>query len=114
MRDDEIVVAVYTRNGGGNRDLCYEYYECHGCASLHGNISEYENTCCGYIITHASKLFPNFIGDEDDDFDCTYATMYFSILPEYVDDVDKLVESDPELLELPMRFSEVVCKLTGY
>lgn len=47
-------IAVYTRNGGGNRD---DYADVFGVLSLH----------------------PNYLRDEDDDFDCTYATIYFSI-----------------------------------
>lgn len=50
---DNDEIAVYTRGGGGNRE---------------------DNTTD--VAGH-----PNYLRDEDDDFDCTYATYYFS-LPE--------------------------------
>lgn len=90
MEDDQIVVAVFTRNGSGNRE-CYNDSECDI-----DNVTEY--TCCGCIITNADEIFLNFIRDEDDDCDCTYATMYFSILPEYKEEVQKLIEKHPDIL----------------
>jgi len=50
INDDEI--CIYTRTGGGNR----EYYP-------------------NEVLTS----HPNYIRDEDDDYDCTYATYYFSL-----------------------------------
>lgn len=41
--------------------------------------------CPGCTITYAAEKFPNFLGSEDDDFDCTYANMSFSPLPEWRD-----------------------------
>lgn len=55
--DDPIhgkVIAIYTRNGGGNRE-------------------NYQDT-----LDHLSTL-PGWIRDEDDDFDETYCTIYFQI-----------------------------------
>ena len=60
LKDDTI--AVYTRNGGGNREDYEEVFE---------ELSQHEN----------------YLYDEDDDFDCTYATIYFSIPKEYEADV---------------------------
>jgi len=63
-------IAVYTRNGGGNRD-CWndgEKEDCH---------------CPGCIITHHLPKHPNYLSDEDDNFDCTYATIYFSFPEQY-------------------------------
>jgi len=45
-------IWVYTRNGGGNRD-------------------EYQDTL------DALAEHPCYLRDEDDDFDCTYCTIYF-------------------------------------
>jgi len=56
-------IAVYTRNGGGNRE---DY------------MPDFSN--------HAN------LRDEDDDFDCTYATIYFSYPTEYVE-ILKALES---------------------
>ena len=73
-------IAVYTRNGGGNR----EHY---------GN-AEYESEdppadgscrCTGCIITVHLPQHPLYIRDEDDGFDSTYATVYFKFPPEYAD-----------------------------
>ena len=47
-------IAVYTRNGGGNRE---EYQHVFDSLSSH----------------------PQHISDSDDDFDCTYATIWFSV-----------------------------------
>ena len=63
-------IAVYTRNGGGNRehwDYTYDNNEGADCP------------CPGCIITHHLPKHPNYLRDEDDDFDSTYATIYFSI-----------------------------------
>ena len=98
-KDNQIMVAVYTRNGGGNRE----------CWNDKCNIEH--QTCPGCVITYADRLFPNFITDEDDDFDCTYATMYFSILDEFKDEVQKLVNEHPEFFEhesLSDRFSKIM------
>lgn len=46
-------IAVYTRNGGGNRD-------------------DYQS------VFDLLESHPNYLSDHDDDFDCTYATIYFS------------------------------------
>lgn len=51
LTEDGGEIAVYTRGGGGNRD---------------------DNTTD--VAGH-----PNYLSDSDDDFDCTYATYYFSV-----------------------------------
>lgn len=58
-------IAVYTRNGGGNRE---QYQE---------------------VIDELAK-HPCYLRDEDDDFDCTYATIYFSFPKEFAEDLAKL------------------------
>jgi len=50
----ECVICVTTRNGGANRTAYYYIYD---------------------ILKH----HPNYLGDEDDDFDNTYAYIYFSV-----------------------------------
>lgn len=72
IADEEI--AVYTRNGGGNRE-CWNEYEDEGerpCMN-----------CTGCIIEHVLPKHPRYLRDRDDDFDSTYATVYFSIPDEY-------------------------------
>lgn len=61
-------IAVYTRVGGGNRG-------------------------CGYGEEELYK-HPNFLYTEDDDFDETYATYYFSVPEERKEDFDKLLKGD--------------------
>jgi len=51
---NEFVVVLYTRNGGGNREDYEEVFE-------------------------ALSKHPNYIRDYDDDFDCTYASIEFSV-----------------------------------
>ena len=58
-------IAVYTRNGGGNR-------------------AEYEDVF-GNLRKH-----PHYLTDEDDDFDSTYATIYFSFPIEFEDELKSL------------------------
>jgi len=58
-------IAIYTRNGGGNRET-------------------YQG-----IFDKLSK-HPNYLYDEDDDFDCTYATIYFKFPEEFAEDLKKL------------------------
>lgn len=73
LHDDKII--VYTRNGGDNRghwDFIYEEYD------------EGENCpCAGCVMDYRLPNHPNYICDYDDDFDCTYAYIEFSIPDEY-------------------------------
>lgn len=50
--DGDLRIAIYTRNGGGNRP-------------------DYE------AVTEALRRHPEYISDKDDAFDSTYATYYF-------------------------------------
>jgi hypothetical protein len=63
LQDGKIV--LYTRNGGGNRE---DYFP-------------------NEIRNH-----PNYVCDYDDDFDCTYAYIEFSIPKEYVEDIKHIDE----------------------
>lgn len=58
-------IAIYTRNGGGNRDDYQEVFD-----ELAAN--------------------PCYLRDEDDEYDCTYATIYFRFPDEFADDLKKL------------------------
>jgi len=63
---DGPVVAIYTRQGGGNRE-CY----CEDYGRAHPDPSCYA-ACNEELARH-----PLYIRDADDDFDSTYATFYF-------------------------------------
>ena len=66
-------IAIYTRLGGGNRE-------------------DYEET------TKRLQSLPNYLYDKDDDFDCTYATFYYSFPEKYKDILQELNEGkfDPD------------------
>ena len=59
----EPVIAIYTRNGGGNRECWCDQHPEPGCLAA---------------INEALTAHPLYLRDADDDFDCTYATFYFS------------------------------------
>jgi hypothetical protein len=92
--NQDIVVAVFTRNGGGNRDCIHDDSDTPTC-DITGDLND---ICYGCVITHAEELFPNFIRDEDDDCDSTYATMYFTILPEFKEQVCQAIKENPSLI----------------
>ncbi|WP_370193273.1 MULTISPECIES: hypothetical protein [Aurantimonas] len=64
---DEPRIAIHTRTGGGNR-AAYE----------RGGSEQTDWNPDGPFNGDLRDL-PGFIGDEDDDFDCTYATFYFAV-----------------------------------
>jgi len=88
-------LAIYTRNGGGNREEYDEVFE--------------------DLANH-----PEYLYDEDDDFDCTYATIYFNVPLEFKDDVKqflKLVEEkDAQVLtQTPAeKFQETLDNLSKH
>lgn len=63
----ELQIAVYTRNGGGNRE-------------------EYES------VTEALQKHPAYVSDADDSFDSTYATYFFKVPEEYKKEIDLIIE----------------------
>jgi len=63
-------IAVYTRNGGGNRETYQD------------------------VIDSLAK-HPCYLRDCDDDFDCTYATIFFRLPEEYADDLKKIGTNEP-------------------
>lgn len=85
--DGEYRIAVYTRNGGGNRQ-CWE----------EGYIDPESGACyCpGCIIEKHLPMHSLYISDEDDSMDSTYATVYFR-LPENEEYADflKTLARDP-------------------
>lgn len=89
--DGEPVIAVYTRQGGGNRE-CY-------CDEYDGPGHPDEQTSCG--SNEALQAHPMYLRDEDDEFDCTYATFYFRCPPQYRDELRK-----PEIMQAPVDMSE--------
>ena len=68
LSEDGTKIIVYTRNGGGNR----EDYQ-----GVFNELSKHKNYICDY----------------DDDFDCTYASIEFSVPDEYKSTVSELLET---------------------
>lgn len=65
-------IAVYTRNGGGNR----EHWDSAKTEGANCN-------CYACAIGYRLPAHPNYLRDQDDDFDCTYATIYFGFPERY-------------------------------
>ena len=136
-------IAVYTRNGGGNRRCWHSdepengnatckhrvvtkdapvyafmakddwpegkapgnWFETrggvYGCQYPTGEVAPQEYyvceepdsaacTCPGCIIQYGLRKHPQYITDRDDDYDSTYATIYFSFPPEYAEGLKAL------------------------
>lgn len=62
---NDLQIAIYTRNGGGNR-------------------SDYEE------VTAKLQAHPAYLDDADDDFDCTYATYRFKVPEKFKATADEL------------------------
>ena len=75
---DDNEIHVYTRVGGGNRDCGYGEEE---------------------LQTH-----PNYLRDEDDENDCTYATYVFSVPKEWQEDFDKITSGN--LKEISQNYKD--------
>ena len=108
-------IAVYTRNGGGNRECWCREEALSSCPSHDGgplkvwnrHRNRYEDspdkrirvcevartaecTCPGCIINHLMPNHPLYLRDVDDDFDSTYATIYFRIPEEWRAELEAL------------------------
>ena len=70
--DGEIV--VYTRNCGGNRECWNESDE---------SANSERCGCPGCTIEHTLPKHPLYLRDADDDFDSTYASIYFKLPERY-------------------------------
>jgi len=68
---DEFYIVVFTRNGGGNREMCQS-------------------------VIDKLKAHANYIKDYDDDYDNTYALIEFSVPQEYKKIVEEIYAVAPE------------------
>lgn len=66
--DGSCVLAIYTRNGGGNR----EHYD-------DDKEPGPDCGCTGCIAECRLPADPLYLSDKDDDYDSTYATFYFKV-----------------------------------
>ena len=97
-------IVVYTRNGGGNRE-CYLDEDNPTQESDCGR-----DGCYSCAITHRLPKHPNYLRDQDDTFDSTYATVYFSI-PEKVVELIKNKGIDIGDWKPDERWKEALAKL---
>lgn len=73
LSDDKDHIEIFTRVGGGNRE---------------GYADEIEDL----------RLMPTYVSDEDDDFDCTYATFTFGVPEEWRADFEHVKAREFEKL----------------
>ena len=75
--DESGRIAVYTRGGGGNRECFCEDYEPEKMTDE--SLGEKHNPGCVSVMQSKNRKHPDYLTDDDDDFDCTYATFYFKV-----------------------------------
>jgi hypothetical protein len=91
--------AIYTRNGGGNREHWIDDDE-----------PGLNCRCTGCTITYHLPQHPNYLRDRDDEFDSTYATVYFSI----PDELKELFEPfDVGKVDTDQRWLDAIDALKG-
>lgn len=76
-------LAIYTRLGGGNRDDCEDTID---------SITEH----------------PLYLHDADDSFDCTYATFYFRVPDEHLQEVDDALPKDVGPVDTDARWQQLI------
>lgn len=96
--DDGPVIAIYTRQGGGNRE-CF-------CGSEPGR--QHVPGQCYAACNEALAAHPLYLRDADDDFDRTYATFYFRA-PEEWREVLEGAAVDP--VNMSERWQAVIDKI---
>jgi len=99
---DSPIIAVYTRNGGGNRECYCEDYDEPG-------------TCIGCRGDQATE-HPAYLYDVDDEFDSTYRTYRFKITNPNVDDEIRallLENAEDEPLNMSEHWLRVIEAMGG-
>lgn len=79
----ESKIAVYTRLGGNNRECWNSQWGAVSKSLLDEGWTQETCTCPGCWISRTVAEHPSYLSDSDDDFDSTYATVYFSIPKEW-------------------------------
>ena len=96
---DGPVIAVYTRQGGGNR-TCY----CDGGDPGRAHVPEQ----CYAACNEALQAHPLYLRDADDSFDGTYATFYFKAPGEWR---EVLAEAAVEPVDMGARWQEAIARV---
>ena len=87
-------IAVYTRGGGGNRECFCDAYAKDEDRTVDLDGDKHAPGCV--VLKHrANRQHPAYLYNEDDDFDCTYATFYFAVPAEV--DREALAAVEPEM-----------------
>lgn len=93
---DGLRIAVYTRNGGGNRDR--------SCADEVPHCGQ----CSGCVMEDLPQ-HPLYLRDADDSFDSTYATVYFRFPDTIPEDLrGALVEVAVEPVDMAQKWREAI------
>lgn len=85
LNGDGTKIILYTRNGGGNRDAYYYIFD-------------------------VLREHPNYISDYDDEFDCTYAYLEFSI-PEKAKRLCKSLATGDDPKTISQMFLETIAEM---
>ena len=91
--DGQPVIAIYTRNGGGNRECWCDKHP--------------EDGCLAMVIADL-QAHPLYMRDADDDFDSTYATFYFRT-PDHLADQFRGIAGEP--VNMSERWQQVIAAL---
>jgi hypothetical protein len=90
----EPIIAIYTRNGGGNRECyCDDGNEPGSCTGCRGE---------------AFAAHPLHLRNADDD--CTYATYYFSVPPEHRDELAAFAQDH---VDTSARWTDLINAISG-
>lgn len=95
-------IGLHTRTGGGNRN----HYE--SAERAKANDPEGEHT--GPWNSDLRKL-PGYQYDEDDNFDCTYATFYYDVPPAFASIIETLREISGSTLNPADRWQKLLADL---
>lgn len=99
--DDGPVIAVYTRQGGGNRH-CY-------CDSAEPGPAHVPASCYA-ACNEALQAHPLYLRDADDSFDATYATFYFKAPEQWR---EALAEAAVDPVDMSARWQEAIARVQG-
>jgi hypothetical protein len=98
--EDGPIIAIYTRNGGGNRESCWQPD-----GAFQNSV---ECDCPACVANYRMPAHPGWAMGRDDEFDSTYRTEYFQAPAEYLDLLEP-VAGDP--VDTSQRWHEAIANL---
>jgi hypothetical protein len=99
------VIAIYTRQGGGNRE-CY----CEGEPGSAKFAEAHVPAGCYAACNQELARHPLYITDRDDEFDSTYATFYFRAPGEYR---EVLTEAAGDPVDTDKRWQDAIDRISS-